>query len=94
MKHLSKAELEKENEGGKKMSILHMEIKEKEIEMMQRNHGRATLSIAGLCRELGCGDTSAKAWAAQRGIGVQVGDRIRYEISQVAKAIVQERGMY
>ena len=76
------------------MSTLYAEIREKETEIMKRNNGKATLSRAGLARELGAGEIMAQRWAEARGIGIPIGARVRYEVSQVAKHIVQERGMY
>lgn len=76
------------------MTALQAEIREKEAEIIQRNKGKATLSRAGLARELGAGEITAHRWAAERGIGIPIGDRVRYEVRQVAKYIVQERGMY
>ena len=76
------------------MAALYTEIREKEAEIMQRNNGKATLSRAGLARELGAGEVTAQRWAEERGIGIPIGARVRYEVRQVAKHIVQERGMY
>lgn len=76
------------------MRQLYADIREKEAEIIQRNKGKPTLSRAGLARELGTGEVSATKWAAERGIGFPIGNRIRYEARQVAKFIVQERGMY
>lgn len=76
------------------MAALYAEIREKEEEIMQRNNGKATLSRAGLARELGAGEITAQRWAEERGIGIPIGARVRYEVRQVAKHIVQERGMY
>ena len=76
------------------MATLQAEIRAKEAEIIERNKGKPTLSRAGLARELGTGEISAIKWAAERGIGFPVGARIRYEARQVAKYIVQERGMY
>lgn len=76
------------------MAALYAEIREKEEEIFRRNKNKATLSRAGLARELGAGEIVAQKWAKDRGIGIPIGARIRYEVRQVAKHIVQERGMY
>lgn len=76
------------------MAALYAEIREKEEEIFRRNKNKATLSRAGLARELGAGEITAQKWAEERGIGIPIGARVRYEVRQVAKHIVQERGMY
>ncbi len=76
------------------MAALYAEIREKEEEIFQRNKNKATLSRAALARELGAGEIVAQKWAEERGIGIPIGARVRYEVRQVAKHIVQERGMY
>ena len=53
------------------------------------------MSLTDLAHELGVKDKrTARAWAQRMGIGNQVGRCIRYETDQVAKAIVNGRGMY
>ena len=76
------------------MPTLQAEIREKEAEIISRNKGKPTLSRAGLARELGVGEITAHKWAEDRGIGFPIGARVHYEVRQVAKHIVQERGMY
>ena len=76
------------------MASLKTEIRAKEAEIISRNKGKATLSLAALARELGAGEIIARRWAEERGIGIPIGTRVRYEIGQVAKFMVQERGMY
>lgn len=52
------------------------------------------MNLTDLTRELGLKDKRvAKAWAAQRGIGNQIGRFVKYETDQVAKLIVMGRGM-
>lgn len=52
------------------------------------------LSLTQLTRELGLKDQrAAKAWAAEHGIGNQIGPRVRYDADQIAKALVMGRGM-
>ena len=53
------------------------------------------MSLSDLAKELGVKDKrSAKAWAMQQGIGNQIGRFLRFETDQVAKAIVNGRGMF
>ena len=53
------------------------------------------MNLTDLTRELGLKDTRvAKAWAAQHGIGNQIGRYVKFDTDMVAKAIVNGRGMY
>ena len=68
------------------------EIREKREEMYNL-YGHA-MSLSDLCRATGMGRVAAREWAQKEGLGQQYGKRITYETAQVAKRIVQLRGMY
>lgn len=52
------------------------------------------MNLTDLTHELGLKDKRvAKAWAAQHGIGNQIGRFVKFETDQVAKLIVMGRGM-
>ena len=75
------------------MTSLDVEIAAKR-RIMRGIYG-GMMSLSDLAKELGVKDKrSAKAWAMQQGIGNQIGRCIRFETDQVAKAIVNGRGMY
>ena len=76
------------------MTIFQAEAKEKAAEIREAHRGKGSLSLAGLCRELGVSEDTAREWAKQRGIGNRIGKRIVYDVASVAKHLVQERGMY
>lgn len=75
------------------MSIHYDEIKEKR-KILRDIYG-GMMTIADLIHELGYSSRkSAQAWLATVGVeAVRVGRGIRYETDQVAKAIVDGRGM-
>ena len=52
------------------------------------------MTLKDLCGELGLNHHQAKDWARERGIGFSTGARVKYETDEVAKAIVNARGMY
>lgn len=52
------------------------------------------MSLSDLSKELGMNSAGAKAWAAEQGVGVQIGRRVKFETDQIAKIIVQRRGAY
>lgn len=74
-------------------SLLSSQVKEKR-RILEGTYG-GMVSLAQLTRELGLKDTrAAKAWADRNGLlGVQVGRWIKFETSEVAKVIVNLRGM-
>ncbi len=75
------------------MSSHYNEIKEKR-QILRDIYG-GMMTIADLTKELGYGSPkSARAWLSTVGVeAVRVGRGIRYETDQVAKAIVNGRGM-
>ena len=73
-------------------AAIYNEIAEKRRTMRDLYGGM--MNLTQLAHELGLKDKRvAKAWAAQNGIGNQVGRFVKYETDQVAKKIVQGRGM-
>ncbi len=73
------------------MTGLQKDIREKRNIMRELYGGM--MSLRELSREVGLNHKDAKAWAAERGIGVLTGKRVKYETDQVAKLIVLARGM-
>lgn len=75
------------------MSSLYSEIKEKR-QILREQYG-GMMTIVDLTKELGYGSPkSARAWLATVDVEpVRVGRSLRYETDQVAKAIVNGRGM-
>lgn len=51
------------------------------------------MSAADLGKELGMKPDAARLWAREQGIGNMIGKRIKFETDQVAKIIVERRGM-
>lgn len=74
------------------MSSLRAQIDEKR-RILRDLYGGA-MSLNELRRELGTTKENAKEWAREREIGFSTGARIKYETDEVAKAIVNARGMY
>ena len=74
------------------MTNLQAQIREKR-NIMREEYG-GMMSLTQLAGELGFKDArSAKAWAAQHGLGNQCGRYIKFETDMVAKLIVLGRGM-
>lgn len=75
------------------MSPAHsMEIKEK-IKLLRADYG-GMMNIEQLRRELGLCRNSVYAWVREHALeGVKVGRVIKYETDQVARVIVDGRGM-
>ncbi len=75
------------------MSSLYNEIKEKR-QILREQYG-GMMTIVDLTKELGYGSPkSARAWLATVDVEpVRVGRGVRYETDQVARAIVNGRGM-
>ncbi len=74
------------------MSSLRTQIDEKR-KILRDLYGGA-MSLTDLMNELGTTSYNAKEWARERGIGFTTGVRVKYETDEVAKAIVNARGMY
>lgn len=70
---------------------LYANIAEKRKIMRDLYGGMMTLT--DVAKELSSNRDVARAWVRSLGLGVQVGKRVRYETDEVAKAIVQARGM-
>ena len=70
---------------------LYANIAEKRKIMRDLYGGMMTLT--DVAKELCSNRDVARAWVRSLGLGVQVGKRVRYETDEVAKAIVQARGM-
>ncbi len=71
----------------------YADVREKR-EIMRDIYG-GMMTVPDLKRELGYGSkTSVRGWLAEAGVeAVRVGRRVRYETDQVARAIVERRGM-
>ncbi len=74
------------------MASLRSQIEEKR-NILRKIYGGA-MTLKDLCGELGLNHHQAKEWARERDIGFSTGARIKYETDEVAKAIVNARGMY
>ncbi len=74
------------------MASLRAQIEEKR-NILRKIYGGA-MSLTDLAKELSTTKPTAKEWARERDIGFSTGARIKYETDEVAKAIVNARGMY
>ena len=70
---------------------LYANIAEKRKIMRELYGGMMTLT--DVAKELGTTRDVARSWVRGLGLGVQIGKRVRYETDEIAKAIVQARGM-
>lgn len=70
---------------------IYTDIAEKRKIMRDIYGGMMTLT--DVAKELSVTRGVARAWVRSLGMGVQVGKRVHYETDEVAKAIVQARGM-
>lgn len=70
---------------------IYTNITEKRKIMREIYGGMMTLT--DVARELGRNRDVARAWVRELGLGIQIGKRVYYETDEVAKAIVQARGM-
>ena len=71
---------------------LYTDIAEKRKLLRELYGGMMTLT--DVAKELGNRDRSvARAWVRELGLGTQIGKRVYYETDEIAKAIVQGRGM-
>lgn len=73
------------------MSALRTQVKEKRLIMREIYGGM--MSLTDLAKELGMKPEAAKAWAREAGIGNRIGSRIKYETDEVARVLVNGRGM-
>lgn len=73
------------------MTTLQSQIHEKRN--ILRNIYGGMMTLADLSRELGMKKDAARSWATEQGIGVRIGSRIKYETDEVARRIVERRGM-
>lgn len=73
------------------MTTLQIQIQEKR-NILRKIYG-GMMSLADLSRELRMKDDAARKWAAEQGIGNLIGKRIKYDTDEVAKKIVEGRGM-
>lgn len=74
------------------MSALRTQISEKRTILRDLYGGMMTL--ADLSKELGMRPEEAKVWAFGVGVGSRIGKRVKYETDEVARIIVNGRGMY
>lgn len=74
------------------MAGLYEKIRQKADDMYRRYGGMMTTT--DLSKELGVNRDAAKEWARAEGIGNRIGKRIKYETDQVARRIVETRGMW
>ena len=51
------------------------------------------MTLTDVAKELSVTRSVARAWVRELGLGSQIGKRIYYETDEIAKAIVQGRGM-
>lgn len=51
------------------------------------------MTLTDVARELGRTREVARVWVRSLGLGTQIGKRVYYETDEIAKAIVQGRGM-
>lgn len=70
---------------------LHAQIKEKRSIMREVYGGMMTLT--DLTKELGMNRDAAKEWAQEQGLAICIGKRVKYETDEVARLIVNRRGM-
>lgn len=71
---------------------LREKVKEKQ-KILREEYG-GMMSMKDLCRELGMTRITARKWAQENGIGNIVGNRLRFETDEVARLIVNGRGMW
>ena len=75
------------------MSPTHSREIEKKIKLLRADYG-GMMTIKQLCRELNVCRNSVYAWVREHDLeGVKVGRVIKYETDQVARGIVDGRGM-
>lgn len=74
------------------MASLYEKVRKKADELYRRYGGMMTTT--DLSKELGVNRDAAKAWARSEGIGNRIGKRIKYETDEVARRIVETRGMW
>lgn len=70
---------------------LYSDIAEKRRILRDIYSGMMTLT--DVAKELGVKRDVARAWVRSLGLGTQIGKRVYYETDEIAKAIVQARGM-
>lgn len=70
---------------------IYTNIAEKRKIMREIYGGMMTLT--DVARELGRTREVARVWVRSLGLGTQIGKRVYYETDEIAKAIVQGRGM-
>lgn len=75
----------------KSMRTLYADIAEKRKLLREIYGGMMTLT--DVARELGRDRSVARAWVRSLGLGTQIGKRVYYETDEIAKAIVNGRGM-
>ena len=73
------------------MNALQISIQEKR-NIMRKVYG-GMMSLTDLSRELRMKPSAARDWAKDKGIGNQIGSRVKYETDEVARRIVEGRGM-
>lgn len=75
------------------MSPAHSREIEKKIKLLRADYG-GMMTIKQLCRELNVCRNSVYAWVREHNVpGNKVGRIIKYETDQVARVIVDGRGM-
>lgn len=70
---------------------IYTDIAEKRKVLREIYGGMMTLT--DVANELGRSRDVARAWVRELGLGVQIKKRVYYETDEIAKAIVQARGM-
>lgn len=73
------------------MATLHEKVREKQKIMRELYGGMMTAT--DLSKELGMKRENAKVWALEHGLGNLIGKRVKFETDEVARRIVEMRGM-
>lgn len=76
------------------MNQTHYREIEKKANLLYDRYGGGMMTMTQLAQELNLDRKVVRVWVREHGLeGVRVGQRIKYETDQVAKAIVNGRGM-
>lgn len=75
------------------MSPVHAREIEKKTKLLRADYG-GMMNLKQLCRELNLSPNTARGWIREHSLeGVRTGRTIKYETDQVARVIVDGRGM-
>lgn len=73
------------------MTQLQIQIREKRSILREEYGG--LMNMSELSRELNVKPETARQWAMEQGICIQIGKRIKADTDSVARILVQKRGM-